>query len=258
VRLSFSTASLFPRDTIDSLKLIEIVGFQYAELMPQCFKETKPDFAKKLSREINIKVSSIHFPLIYFSVFYNPYPGILSEARNMVNDLTAMADILESEIIVIHPPYFNDEVIESVFYDPVIENMRYLCERSKEYGIKVALENSPKGGRTPEEMLEIIDKIGHENLFPMVDTTEAVESGQDPIEMIKALEIVHIHASDHKEGKKHVPPGEGSLNWGEIVSMLREKNFSGLFTVEPSYRYFLKDPVERMRSTLRFLERLLR
>ncbi len=44
-RISFSTAGLYPRDTIDSLALLAKAGYREAELMPQCREETAPAFA---------------------------------------------------------------------------------------------------------------------------------------------------------------------------------------------------------------------
>ncbi len=257
MRLSFSTAGLFPRDSLESLKLVEKSGFQYAELMPQCRRETKPDFAHEILRETKIRVGSIHFPLVFFPVFYNPYPGMIEEARELIDDLVKSASILQTEVIVIHPPYFTDDTTREIFHSAIIENIVYLCEKAKECGTKVALENSPKGGRDAEEMLDVIREVRHENLFPMIDTTEAVESGEDPVEMIKALDVIHMHVSDHKGEKKHIMPGKGSLNWSDIVSVLKEKDYRGLIVVEPSYRYLLEDPVGEMKKVLEFLSKLL-
>lgn len=255
-RFSFSTAALFPRNSVESLKLIAEAGFHYAELMPQCLEETKPHFAREVRSHVKLKVASLHFPLVFQSVFYNPYPGMVKEAKNLIDDITALAGDLAAEVIVVHPPYFDDEVIESLFYNAVMDNMRYLCEKASKNSVKIALENSPKGGRTVEEILRTIHEVGHDNIFPMLDTTETAESGQDPVDMLRRLDVIHIHASDHKGNLKHIPPGEGDFDWVKIISVLREKRFSGFFTVEPSYRYFLANPVEKMKNTLRFLSSL--
>ncbi len=135
--------------------------------------------------------------------------------------------------------------------------MVYLCSKAEENGIKVALENSPKGGRNAQEMLNVIKEVGHRNLFPMIDTTEAVESGEDPAKMIRELDVIHMHVSDHKGEKKHIIPGEGSLDWNEIVSALKEKDYKGLVVVEPSYRYLLENPVDEMKKALEFLSNIL-
>ena len=74
--------------------------------------------------------------------------------------------------------------------------------------------------------------------------------------MLKKLDVIHIHASDHKDEAKHIPPNEGDLDWAKIISVLQEKGFSGFFTVEPSYRYFLEEPVEKMKAVLEFLMNL--
>lgn len=256
MRFSFSTAALYPRDSLDSLDLIKEAGYDAAELMPQCMEETLPCFAKKVMSISKMRVASIHFPLVFFSIFYNPYPGMIKEARTLIDNITSLAGALETNVIVIHPPYFTNKTQEKLFYAPVMDNMRYLCMKSKENGVKVSLENNPKGGRTPEEMLKVIHEVNCENIFPMIDTTEAVESGQDPVYMLKKLDVIHIHASDHKGEDKHILPGQGDLDWKKIFSVLEEKKFSGFFTVEPLYKYFLEDPVQKMKAVLKYLTSL--
>ncbi|HDK26038.1 MAG TPA: hypothetical protein ENG48_02950, partial [Candidatus Atribacteria bacterium] len=68
MKISFSTAGLYPRDTIEAFKIIKDCGINYAELMPQDISETTIDFAKEvIGKDIGLKVSSIHFPLILSS-----------------------------------------------------------------------------------------------------------------------------------------------------------------------------------------------
>lgn len=257
-KLSFSTASLFPRYSLDALRMIQDSGFLYAELMPQCYEEIKASFARAILDEIKIKIASVHFPLVLFSIFYNPYPGAVKESRKLVDNITEMAEMLDSEVIVIHPPRLDNETIRKLFHDAIIDNIRYLCEVSQKHGIKIALENMPNGGRTLEELQNIIKEIDHENIFPMLDTTEAMESDQNPINMLKRMNLIHIHISDYDTGKKHLIPGEGKIDWSEFFNILKKKQFAGFITVEPSYKYLIENPVEKMVKVRVFLEKLLR
>ena len=257
MRFSFSTAGLFPRNSIESLKLVKKAGFRYAELMPQCLKETKPNFADEIIRETSVKVGSIHFPLVFFSMFYNPYPGMLVEVKELMDGLVEMGGKLGTEIIVIHPPYFPDDLTREVFERAVFDNLEYLCSKAQKNGIKIALENSPKGGRKAQDLLDVIERLNSSNIFPMVDTTEAVESGEDPLNMIDELDVIHLHISDHMDDTKHLPPGEGKIDWRSILDLLLRKKYDGLIVVEPAYRFFLKNPLDRMRKTLAFLKGMM-
>jgi len=196
MEVSFSTAALFPRDTLDAMRLLKKAGFNHVELMPQCLYETGPEFAEE-AVNTGIGAGSIHFPLVFFSMLYNP------------------------------------------------------CDRTKEAGINVALENSHRGiTRDPEGLLQTVREIGRENLGPMLDVTESREAGIDPVEFLSNVKPVHIHLSDYGDTRKHLPVGKGSLDWEAIIDSLKDKGYEGLLVIEPSYRYFLENALEELKNCL--------
>ncbi len=258
IRYSFSTAGLYPRLTEDAVRLVEEAGFPFVEIMPQSLSETKPEFGKLLNRIlVNTQVGSIHFPLISFATFYNGYPKMQKETRELIDNITKMGEVLGAEVIVIHPPFFRHQVEEKVSRDVVLENLKYLSEKAEECGIKVALENSPKGGRSPSEIREVIREVGASNIFPMIDTTEAVESGRDPGEWLREeKDIIHLHVSDHKGEKKHLIPGDGDTDWYDIINILIKRNYSHLFVIEPLYALFMEEPLQKLKNALLFFKKI--
>jgi sugar phosphate isomerase/epimerase len=259
MKICFSTAGLFPRPTLEALQLIAEAGYDGAEIMPQCGYETTPRFAFEITRTKGIPaICSIHFPLIFFPIFYNPYPKAREESRLLVRDVVAMAERLQSSVIVIHPLSDLPPEKKALFTAPVQENICFLCERAAKSGIRIAIENSPTSPcRTPEGMKAYLSSLNCPNVFPMLDTTEAMECGIHPTEFLRLLDVIHLHVSDHSDSRgKHLPPGKGDINWTEFVSLLKKKNFQGCFVVEPEYTYFLKQPEELLRETLNFLRNL--
>jgi len=177
MRISFSTAALYPRPSLEALFLLGKTGYGEAELMPQCMEETKPEFAKETAKT-GIWVSSIHFPLVFFSVLYNPYPGMMKEARIMAEEMARSAEIMKSEVVVVHALPKMDAIKARLFEEPVIEVLRTLADKLKLAGARLAVENNPSTlGDTPQGLLESLEKINHVNAFPMVDTTESWEAG---------------------------------------------------------------------------------
>ncbi len=247
--LSFSTAGLYPRLSLDALRLMEEAGFTRAELMPQCTYETTPEFAKEVKR-LNITVDSIHYPLVFFGILYNPYPGMVLEARKFNENLVNMGYEMGAKIIVLHPVGTGSTV------DPAVrENIHYLCDLSERAGIRIALENSPKGGKTPEELSEAAEMIGHRNLQLMLDVTEAWECGIDPLEFVQKVDLAHLHLSDFSERGKHLPPGEGDVKWHEFFAAIERKNYQGRYVIEPLWRYYDGDDVvEKLVTVREFIE----
>ncbi len=258
IRFSFSTAGLYPRLTEEAVRLVEEAGFPFVEIMPQSLSETTPEFGKFLNNILtDTRVGSIHFPLISFATFYNGYPKMQEESKELIDNITEMGGILGVEVIVIHPPFFRHEIEEKISKKVVIENLRYLGEKAKEHGIKVALENSPKGGRNPIEIRNVLREIGSSNVFPMIDTTEAVESEEDPVKWLKEeKDIIHLHVSDHRGEKKHLIPGDGDTDWYGIINTLLERKYENLFVIEPLYSLFIEDPLPKLKNALSFFKKI--
>lgn len=253
MRSSFSTAGLYPIETQESFRLIQEGGFEEAELMPQCFYECTAGFAMKARK--TIRVSSIHFPLVFFSVFYNAYSGMQKEARELSNHLLQSAYIFGSEIIVIHASNKTVPGEEDKFGLKVKENIRYLCDRAGEIGITIALENNPKTvADTPENLNLAIQELDHPYLKPMVDTTESTETCIDPAYFIEQVKPIHLHISDHKGSTKHIYPGEGDQNWESCFLAVRNLNYQGICVVEPSYRFLSNSPATDIKKAREFLQ----
>ena len=257
MELSFSTAALFPRDTLESMRLLKKAGYSHVELMPQCLHETGTEFAKE-AVNTGIGADSIHFPLVFFSMLYNPYPGMIKEARKMIDDIVFSAKILASRVIVVHTLRDMENFRKRIFEAAVFENLRYLCDRAKEEGINIALENSPRGITSdPQGLLQAVRDLGRDNLGPMLDVTESREAGIDPVEFLRNIKPVHIHLSDFSDTWKHLPVGKGSLDWEAIIASLKDKGYEGLLVIEPAYRYFLENALEELKNCLEFMEALL-
>jgi sugar phosphate isomerase/epimerase len=249
-RISFSTAGLYPRDTLESLALLAKAGYREAELMPQCLEETAPAFALRAAG-CGIRVSSIHFPLVYFSVLYNPYAGMREEAGRMCGALVESGKALGSGILVVHPPSILP------FDEPVRDNIRRLADMAERCGIRIALENNPKTeGSSPEGLASALKRIAHPNVGPMVDVTEAAEAGLDPADFLRELPCIHLHLSDHDGEAKHLPVGKGKTDWAAVSRAARDSGYGGIHVIEPAYRHFLQDALPELVRCREFVESL--
>lgn len=255
MRISFSTAALYPRSSKTSLSLLASCGYKEAELMPQCLYETTPAFGRDVSN-LGLRVSSIHFPLCFFSIFYNPYHGMIKEAEEMMDNLLESGRIMGTEVIVIHPLPEMEGFRREIFYEPVIGNIKKFATKAEKEKIVIALENNPNTrGKSSEGLLKIIEEIDHPNLKPMVDSTESWEAGIEPEEFIEKVKPIHLHLSDFKEKYKHLPIGEGKGDWEEIVKTIYSINYEGIYVIEPAYRYYTGDIKEKLINNKLFLEK---
>jgi sugar phosphate isomerase/epimerase len=256
-KYSFSTAALFPRSAVESLRLIGGAGFSHAELMPQCFAEARESFAAEAGR-CGVHVASVHYPLAMFSMLYNAGAGMVAEARSFGAGLVRLCARLGAEVLVVHPhdPQ-KDPALKALLEEPVRGNLLALAEDCAAAGLTLAIENSPKGpGRTPAGLLAYIEALGAgPAAAPMVDTTEACEAGEDPAAFIAAVKPRHLHLSDHAGEAKHIPAGEGEVDWRAVRRALGD--YGGYFTLEPLYRFYLDEPERKLEKALAFLTGLM-
>ena len=253
-RFAFSTGALFPYDSADALRLVKEAGFDCAELMPQALSDASEE-ATKAFEKTGIRITSIHFPLVFFGMFYTAIPSMQADSRKFSRDLLTMGSRLGTKIMVVHPHeaprmqgYF--EKLEQ----PMIDNLRWLADECAEFGVTLAMENSPKTCATAPMLRDYIAMLDNANILPMVDTTEVCEAGGDPVEFLRALKPCHLHMSDFTASTKHLPAGQGDIDWKSVRSVLKGWNYAGMYTLEPTYRYYLEDVPARLRAAYRFLE----
>jgi len=256
-RYSFSTAALYPRSAAESLRLIAGAGFSHAELMPQCFSDARESFALE-AEKCGVHVASVHYPLAMFSMLYNAGEGMVAEARSFGSEIIRLCSRLGAEVLVVHPhePQKNP-ALKELLEEPIRRNLRLLAEECGAAGLKLAIENNPKGpGRTPAGLLAYIAALGAgPAALPMVDTTEACEADEDPAAFIAAVKPRHLHLSDHAGDQKHIPAGEGENDWAAIREALA--GYDGYYTLEPLYRFYIDEPGRKLSKAFAFISDLM-
>lgn len=115
------------------------------------------------------------------------------------------------------------------------------CARADELGVALALENH--GDLRAAELLELIERVGHDHLGVCFDTANALRVGDDPIEAAELvaplIRMVHLKdvaapgpGTDPVAGPVSVPYGEGVVPIGELLGTLQRAGFDGLACVE--------------------------
>jgi len=257
-RCSFSTGALYPLESERALQLLSEAGFKHAELMPQAFADVDGKAALRYERA-GIHIASIHYPLAMFAMLYSAHSTMAAEGMRLSADIVRLASQMQTEFIVIHPTTSYTPEMRPHLEPRILENIRYLANLCEQQGITIAMENYPSGvGQFPDTLQAYIASLGLSCVKPMVDTTEVCEGGGDPVAFLRAIEPCpcHLHLSDFKEGKKHLPAGEGAIAWDEVKAVLDAKGYSGYYTLEPSYKHYLEDIPARLHKAYEFARRV--
>jgi sugar phosphate isomerase/epimerase len=258
-KISFSTAALFPRDSVESLRLIGAAGFEYAELMPQCFSDVGDAFVSRAAG-VGAKVGSVHYPLAMFSLLYNAHPGMCADARDFGRKIVRLCTGLGAGVLVVHPHERGKDALHyELLEKPIIKNILDLHSACVDAGVQLVMENNPRGpGRSPEGLLSYLESFGNGiDIKPMVDTTESCEADEDPVEFLRKVKPAHTHLSDHVGDTKHIPAGDGEIDWKGVRDALAENGYQGLYTLEPLYKHYLFDAEGELKRAHAFISGLV-
>jgi sugar phosphate isomerase/epimerase len=121
----------------------------------------------------------------------------------------------------------------------------------EKYGVQVCIENLfgittlpsddydySLNSRT-QDVKHIIDSynalFGKDRFVACVDTGHAFVMGQDPAQMIRTLgsRVRALHVADNNGRQdQHNAPGQGGINWNDLLSALKEVGYQGSFSFE--------------------------
>ncbi len=144
------------------------------------------------------------------------------------------------DLVVMHltsgnePPMYNEIGLKRI---------KRLVKSAKELEIKIAFENTKKQG-----YLEyILGNIKEDNVGICYDAGHCHAHFNDKFnyEFFKdRIFTVHLHDND-KSDDLHLLPFDGTIEWNNVLTKLKENNYTGPITLELCYRYdYLNQPIE--------------
>ncbi len=206
--------------------------------LPGC-DMAKVDFAefKKLIHKYGITLSTLHLPFSPFDKIDISKPELADASVELLSDIIrrAMASrIYLFKTFVIHAsgePIADCERAERMACAK--RSLKKLAEVAAECGATIAVENLPRTclGRDSAEILELIS--AHPLLRACFDTNHLLTESH--VDFIKAVgkNIIATHISDYDfVDERHLLPGEGKIDWQELIGALCEVGYSGGWTYE--------------------------
>lgn len=154
-----------------------------------------------------------------------------------------LAKALESEYLVLHFGYwfslFQEEVMKCL-----VENFTPVVELATKYDLPIAIENMNKVhddseinylGITVEELAYVFDAIDTKYLGLALDVAHAClyEDGCKPFIDAFKEKLISVHISDNDRVlDRHLPVGDGKIDFKEVLSQLYEGGFKGAMNLE--------------------------
>lgn len=244
MRLGISTASFFSRMlTEESLEYIGKNGIPIAEVFFDTLSEYTDDFAYKLkgiSERYSIEIVSVHAMSMQFE------PQLFSIGKRQRHDaweifesVLQSAKILNANKYVMHGQATLMGAVRNAHIDRIAPIIDELAELARGYGIALCWENvSWANFQRPDFSIELCKRIKSDNLRFTLDIKQALRSGYDPLEYLKAMgeRLAHVHLCDYKRSKdgyaSYALPFRGDYDFVHLVDVLRKNDYKGDLVIE--------------------------
>lgn len=156
---------------------------------------------------------------------------------------------LGGDVVVIHPTgaAFNDEASTAINVEAALDAARRSLDElysiADRLGLRIACENLMERG-TPRPLCRVEQLRAFIDPYPAtvgicLDTGHAAVNGLNPASEARAagerLIATHLQDTDGLDDR-HWAPGAGHINWDELVTTLRQIDYTGLWTFELSSR----------------------
>ncbi|MEM2925050.1 MAG: sugar phosphate isomerase/epimerase family protein [Methanocellales archaeon] len=189
---------------------------------------------KQRLKELDIEICSVHAPTI--DVFDEDFLEVLRFIKNEYG----------VQLISIHPQRGDRE--------KALARLGELAEDIIDLGVILAYENFPRSSnKWIASARDMFNTFNMQFLKLTYDTSHAiVEDSLSEVELcLSKIEIIHL--SDQIKGDEHLPIGMGVYPVGELLSLLKRKQYSGYIVLEymPWYEKLLREDVKKIEWILK-------
>ncbi|RLI40282.1 hypothetical protein DRO64_09235 [Candidatus Bathyarchaeota archaeon] len=249
-KIGFHTWSFVSIPLKEALRRIRDAGYTEVEITadrthldPRVFSPSRLPSLKSLLKDLGLHPNSVHAPIKDVDIAAQN-PDVRVKSIKLIMKTLEYCRSIECPILVLHP---NGEEGASLKPDDskknLIDSLTQIVKKAEDLGVNIAIENmiDVKGrrfGSRVSHIREVIESIGSPSLGICFDTGH-VNLFSDPnismdgeiFEAGEYLMTLHVHDNNGMEDE-HKPPGDGSINWSQVIEALKKVNYAGVFMME--------------------------
>lgn len=244
MEIGLSTASYFSKMQIEDAVLdIGAHGVALCEVFLNSFSEYDPMFIELLAERLgsaNLNVFSIHPMSMQFEPqLFSAHPRQRDDACRIFEQVLADGKRLGASHYVMHGPARLFGGVKNIGLTRIAPIFIELCALAAQYDIQLTLENvSWCLFNEPEFGPRLLDAMGGGPLQFTLDVKQAVRSGHDPLEYIRAVgsRIANVHICDATPQEngvaKYEMPGFGHYDFVTMFNELSAYGYHGPAFIE--------------------------
>lgn len=180
----------------------------------------------------NLSIDWIHAPYVLPSL-YSEEPEKWAVSLAAIRTAVNIAGLLRARSVIVHPTNggYTQDLDEAASYNALHKALTVLVDDGKRNNVRIALENmtEPATHELTSRLIESIDGLGmcfdsgHAHLHNATDFF--LDRCGD--------RIVALHLHDNNgTGDRHLIPGDGDINWPELIDKLISKGYAGVWGIE--------------------------
>lgn len=260
MRIGTTSMVFWQTGLVEGIQTAAQLGFDSIEIWVSHFqKETDltTDRLAKLLKEAGL-ACTIHAPIRDINIA-SVNEGIRRESTAQQIEAVRLCAALGGELVVVHPGQLSSKRNDAnEQWEYQADSYRQILEEAKAHGVTVTVENMEwekenELVRTAKDIQRLQGMVGDFHLPVTLDLTHVADTTR-VIEAIDTLgdDIIHVHVSDFGE-KRHIPLGDGILDFKPIFQRLKEKGFNGIL----SFEIFIPGSAEQLKQEKEKLLNLL-
>jgi len=199
---------------------------------------------RALAEGLGVRLTQAH---AYWPIKYTVFPdGSRSDGdlgEELMRRSVIAARILGAEWMVVHPLTVADEVWYSARRSFDYNRAYYgrWADLYAEHGVGMAIENmncvngKMRYGAAPDDLVELVEAVGHPLVGICLDTGHAHMSGLDVAAAVRRL-VPHLRAThiadNHGNADEHFAPFNGTVDWAATMKALGEVGYQNDFSFE--------------------------
>lgn len=221
--------------TEENLASYRAAGLTVMEISDGTEGFARLDFARArmLTEKYGIKINSIHLPFCPFSEIDISNPSLAEHTVEYYRGLIEKGAGIGVKIFVLHASGEPIKEARDLRMDTAKKSLARLAEIAKQNDAVIAVENLPRTclGKNSEEMNELLS--AHESLRACFDTNHLLAEPTADFMRNTGDKIITLHVSDYDfVNERHWLPGEGKINWQEVLSILSDLGYDGPWMYE--------------------------
>jgi sugar phosphate isomerase/epimerase len=210
-------------------------------------------------RATGFEAISIHAPFGGLLDLADPNPHHRHAAVGAILTAASAVKTLGGKRVIVHPSDLqrNGHDIQARLAD-CAHSLQALAENCRAIGVTLVLESPLPHlvGGHPEEFAWLLQHV-EDSLRVCLDTGHTALGRQwRRFLEVAGSRVIHLHANDnHGTWDDHLPPGDGVIDWREVVRTLKDVGFDGWIMLE--LKCPQGDPAAYFRRAFQQAEKLL-